>query len=560
MFCSKCGAELSKDAKFCSKCGNNVGIESSYEKDQSSTTIAKEAKVNKQNSFSMLKQKWLILAIVLIVGIGFFSKDSLIYAISPEKHVLLSLNKTFKVINKDLERMSSLLFGDISETDPSTNNLKAMINDIEHSDQWINNQIHILNGMGLELNTAMDKSNKEFYLSGQTIYDGRDFLSFNTKIDDREILLDIPELYHSSFMLPSKDFGRQWNMSNIAIDNNYFMDESLDISFSELMSDSEIIKMDEKTRKSYSNSFNTFIKNASFEKNGTEKILIGDKSKKCNKISIILNSNDVKNGILELIDAVKNDNRVVQSKDNLKNINQEYAINNYEESLENLKYEINEYFKMDISRFDVYTYNGNVVQMDLNIVPDMDYKEEIIKLGISFLGDKNLVDDIKLEFVVGNDDQDKIVITSKGNHAGNKKQFSDETEITLYSYGSELMLINSKTEIDLSKNKDNLKYLMNFKSEDGDMVLDVNGDFNSSSKKIEYNLHDILFTMNDYYQGSFRIKGSLALSLENQFKNIARLNSSDKVNILELTAYDADDIMDVMETNMEEIGYSFNLY
>lgn len=561
LFCTKCGNQLSDDAKFCGKCGNNLSGEESNSESQGSVKVVKEPKEKKEISFKMPKQKLgiIAIAIVLILALGFIAKDFLVYAITPEKYVLASLNKTFKTVGKDFNNMQSMFFGKIKPDSSNTNNIKFMVKNINHTDPWVNEDMYMLNGMGFELTTAMDRGNKAFFLNGKTIYNGRDFLSFNAKLDDEEIAVNIPELYHKSFMVPSKDFGRQWNMSTIARENYLYVNDSLDLSYSELMKDTVPEKMDDRTRKAYLNGFNTMIKNASFEKAGSEHLLIGDKSKKVNKTKVVLNSNDVKNGLLDLIDALRNDNRMEQWKDTLRSTNQSYVAQEFEEALNDMRYGINEYFEADRIIFHIYTVNGKVVQMDLNLIPDMDYKEDNLNATLGFLGDKNLIDEIKFEFVVGEDEEARLIFNSKGNHTGSKNSYTDDTRFILYEYGTEFMRLNSKTEIDLSKGKDNLKFNLDIVSEDANVTLNTKGDFNTSSKKIEYNLYDIFFTMKDYYQDSFLFEGSLSFSWEDGVKGVSDPSDTEKLRLLELTEYDIYEIMSILEENIYYLGNSLGL-
>lgn len=567
LFCVKCGNQLADDSKFCSNCGNVVGEEQNQiekqERSQQIGDIITASTELKEEGLKDKKQKpkWAVLAIVIavVLALGFIAKDFLVYAVSPEKFILSAINKTYKDLCKDLEKMESIFSINTLTKTSSTSNIKFLINNIQYSDDY-NEDLNMLNGMGIELTTGIDRNKKELVLCGKAIYDGSDVLSINSKLDDNELLVNIPELYHKSFTVPSKDFGKQWNNSIIAMENDAYVDDSLDISFSEIIEKNTLEKIDKRTKREYLKGFKTLIQNASYEKNGSEYLFIGDKSKKCKKTTVKLNHDDVKEGLIQLIDALNNDNRIEQWKNTLRNTDQYYAIQDFEESINEMRYGINEYYDIDSIIFDVYTKNGNVVQLDLILIPDIEYKEENLKGSIAFLGEKNLIDDFKLELIAGNGEEFNMLVSSKGDHLGNKNLYTDDTRITINSYGVEVARINSNTEVDLSKTKDNYKSNIDLISDEVNMQLNIKGDFTSSSKKIEYNLKDISIELEDDYGDSFIFQGILSLSEEEDIKNLANFETGEKLDLIKITEDDVYEIMYTLEENIENIVDLLGLY
>lgn len=567
LFCTKCGNQLADDSKFCSNCGNVVGEEQNQiEKQgqvQQTGDVITAATDPKEEGLKDKKQKskWAVLAIVIavVLALGFIAKDFLVYAVSPEKFVLSAINKTYKDLCKDLEKMRSMFSINTLTKTSSTSNIKFLINNIQYSDDYYED-LNMLNGMGIELTTGIDRNKKELVLCGKAVYDDSNVLSINSKLDDNELLVNIPELYHKSFTVPSKDFGKQWNNSIIAMKNDAYVDDSLDISFSEIIEKNTLEKIDKRTKREYLKGFKTLIQNASYEKNGSEYLYIGDKSKKCQKTTVKLNNDDVKDGLIQLIDALNNDNRIEQWKNTFRNTDQYYVIQDFEETINEMRYGINEYYDIDNITFDVYTKNGNVVQLDFILISDMEYKEENLKGSIAFLGEKNLIDDFKFELIPGNGEEFKMIVSSKGDHLGNKNLYTDDTRISINSYGIEVARINFNTEVDLSKAKDNYKSNIDLISDEVNMQLNIKGDFTSSSKKIEYNLKDVSIELEDDYGDSFIFQGALSLSEEEGVKNLDDFETIEKLDLVKITEDDIYEIMVTIEENVENIVDLLGLY
>lgn len=548
---------MADDAKICGQCGNNVGEQSIEPKVQEPVLTVKETKeVKEKKKMQLPRQKLAILAIglILLIGGGVMAKDTIIYTISPEKYVLLSMNNTYKSISKDMEKMKTMFLSDISPRDSYTNTINISVDSLTTNDPWMDEELYMFNGSGLELSSSIDRAKKEVQVSGKSFYNKRDFVSINGRLNDDELLLHIPELYNKVFMLPSKDFGRRWNESDISRETFSHLDESLDISYSNLVGDTLDTEMDSKTKSAYDKALNTILSNARFEKNGSINLSIGDKSKKCAWTSLIIEENHIKTSLLQLVDALEEDNRLEKTREILRKTNQEYIISDLEDGLRELRYSIEEYFQLDKFNMDIYTYNGKVVKVDMNILPDIDYKEEKVKIMVDLLGENSFLDDFKFEVLVG-EDGDKIVYTSRGNHLGQKNLLTDDSKLVVYGYGQEIIRLNSRTEIDLSKDKSNLDYSLDFNGDGMEFNFTTRGDFISTSDKIDYNFKDISVSTRDYYEYSFNFQGNLGLRLEKGAKNICDIDRIEKLKLLDVMGYDLYEIMSTIESNAYNIMY-----
>lgn len=565
MFCTKCGNQLPDDAGFCSECGNKVS-EESYEEHNDVIAKTKEVKERKKISFNfpniIPKQKFGLIAIALIavLVVGFLAMDSLVYAMSPEKYILSSINKTYKSVTKDLDKMGTLLMGNVDPNGSTTNHIGISIDNLGTTDYY--SDLDMFSGMGIDITTSMDRSKKELHLSATSTLRERDFVTLNAKLDDNELLVSIPEAYHKAFSVPSKNLGREWNNSYLGMQSYTKADESLDISFSELINDSRAaVAMDDSTKKEYLKVFETLTQNAIYEKDGTQELYIGNKDQKCNRTRIILNERDIKSGIIALIDAIGNDNRVESWKDTLRSTNQHYTVNEFEQSLNQIRDEIGEYFQVDRMVLDVYTTKGGLVKVDLSIIPDLDYREDTVTLGMELFGEKSLMDDFSFTMFIGEYEEGKMEFISKGNHSGAKNQFINDTSFVVYDYGSEVVNIASKVEIDLSQGRDNFKYDLDLEIDDQSISLITKGDFTSSSKKVDYNLKDISIRGQDYYYGDeFYFNGGLRLSWEEGARDVSNLGNVEKLPFLDIAEYDFYDTMSIIESNMSGIANFFEGY
>lgn len=495
----------------------------------------------------------LIVILILLLAL----KDTIAYSIFPKQYVISSINKSFKAVNKDLKKIQNIFLGDTTKK-ATTNNIKATIENVSSSDPWLGQIFKIFNGIGFEIKTARDFKEKSIYLGGKAIYGGNDFLSLDLKLDDSELLLKVPELYHKALSLPSKNLGKEWNKSAFAQASKMYVDESLDISFSELMKDADLIEMDKETKKDYLNAFTTFTKNAIYSKVGKEDLAKGLTSK---KIRISIDSHDIKNGLIELIQAFENDNRLEQWKNKLKATNQIYAIHEIEQGLANLKNEIEGFYELDGLVFDVYIKNGKALQIDLEITPDFEYMDENLKLSLGFLGEKNISDDIRFELTLGQK-LGKMIFTSKNHKTSKKNEIINEIQFVVFDHDDETIRLNSSATIDLSSKSDNLTYNLNILVPE-QIKIDIitNGDFQTSSNNIQYNLHNVLFIMEDIYQDeTINFSGSFFLSSINGTNKLPKIEEMEKVKVLELGQGDIYEITETIGMNIKKIIFSLGLH
>lgn len=540
MFCSNCGNQLPDSAKFCGKCGSPVEVE---EVQQSSyTAVKKEEKKKRTMSMPKVKSKWgiVVLAVAIVLVIGFLSKDLIIHAVSPELYTKLALKNTIDSVLSDYSKMESILFGGSKDGTSSTVNLKLAIEDARSNDQWTNAELSMIRGMGVDINTIFDEKNKELYLNGSFNVSGSKLISINSKLDDNELLLNIPELFDEVLSVPSKNFGREWNNSILGMESGLYVEDTLDISISNLTKTNPVEKMDEKTKNSYLNAFKVMTTNAHYEKNDSINLIINGSKKKCNGTIVTLEPKYVKQGLIALLDSVQSDNRLSYW---LENLDQNYSVAEFKENIEYMKDEIEEYFEVESVAISLFTNDGNIVKSEMKLV-EPTYKEEMT-IGIELLGGKNPLDDIYFEFSV---EDEKLTYESKGNHTGNKNMFVDDTVFEIHSYYGRVLKLESSTEIDLGKNKDNLKFDIKLSADDGVMSFNTTGDFASSSKSMIFKSDDINFSFRDSYD-DLRITFSADIKAENSVGKKPDYSNYKKLEALKMTENDLYDFLYTVEEN-----------
>lgn len=556
MYCSNCGNKLSGNSKFCSECGCRV---EEVEQAVSSTVIS--SKETKAGFKLKMKPKLGVLALVLVVllTVALVTKDYIIYAISPELHTKLALKNTIENIDKDYSKIQSLFFTNNKSNSGNTSNLNVSVMDANHTNPWMDEGLYYIKGMGIDMNTIIDEQNKELYFNGKYSLNGEEIVSTNIKLDDNELLINIPELFNKMVAIPSKDFGNEWNKSVFARETGERIDDSIDISFSRLQEIYTGEELDKNTKEAYINAFKTMVMNADYEKSGKSTLVADGKNKNCNKTVLKLKEEDIKHGILALLDAIKIDNRIKDSIDTglaYQNISKPYSSGaNYEEfqeAVEDLKDEIKEDFQADSVVLTVFTDNKNILKTEINIIPDMEYKEDALYLNIETLGNKSLLDDIKVEIKM---DPIEIVYESQGNHIGSGNKFINNSKFRFLSYGDNIEY-ESSLDIDFSKKTDNFKGNMSFRViDDVEMNLNVDGDFDSSTKNTQFRSDSIHFSIKDIYSDeAFNLRLSLAATEEQGANGKPDLSNYGKLNLFEASEYDIEEFIYSMEDNIYSLG------
>ena len=546
MYCTNCGSKLG-DGRFCSNCGKEVEDieqeEQLHEQEPATVAISPKKKI--------VKPKLGIIAIVLVVilVVGILSKDYITYAISPELSVKLAAKETMDSIKRDYYKMESILFGDVNSSQSQYLNMNLSIEDASHTDEWVNQELYMLKGMGVGIESIYDDENKELIFNGKYQIAGEDIISAMVKLDDNELQLSIPELFESIISVPSKNFGEAWNSSIFGQESGDVVNNNLDLSISNLQKNNNIEEMDEETKIAYMDALKLIFKDSIYEKGGTSNLNIGNGQKKANKTIITVQEESLKEGIIALLDALKSDNRIEYWTDNL---NQDIDYYEFNEAIEEAKREIRANFQMDSCTINLFTNNGNIVKSEIEIVADRTREDGTLSCNIELLGEKSPIDDFKLEFGVS--DNEKFIWQSKGNHTGNNNIFLDETRVAVTSNYGEELLGEFSTEIDLKKKENNLKAKMSIRVDGEEMGIETIGDYNSSANSQEFKSKDIKFTYRDYYDNILEMTFGMDLKTGTDVTNKPDFGSYEKVHLFEMDEYELYEFIYSVEENAYWIG------
>ena len=392
---------------------------------------------------------------------------------------------------------------------------------------------------------------------------GEDIASIDIKLDDKELLFNIPELFTEVISIPSKDFGKSWNKSIFYQETGISLEETLDLSISNLEKLVKPNKIEKGTQKAYIDALKKMIQNAEYTKNGTESLGIDGKSKQCNKTVMTLKERDIKESIISILDIVKKETSI---KDLINTIEDLQGYNNYyggmdfqhefEEAIEDMKSEVREYFELDRVVMTLYTYDGNIVKSTTDITPDRDYMNETLVLDIELLGGKSMLDDFRLEMKV---DRDGFVYKSKGNHSGDKNLFYNNTILEAFSYG-ETVRFESSVEIDLSKKKDNFEVYANMTADGGYMDFIMDGDFNQSTNSTELKSDNVRFIFQDYYGDTFDLGLGLNYKVGRDVGQKWDFSGYGKLKPFEMSQYDIEDFVYSIEHSAYQLVEKIQYY
>ncbi|WFA08560.1 hypothetical protein [Tissierella sp. Yu-01] len=476
------------------------------------------------------------LTLAVILSLNFFSKGYITYATSPELSVKLAAKETIDNITKDYHTIESLLFGNIDWYKSHYINMSLSIEDASHTDELVSQDLHLLKGMGIDIASVFDDAKKELIFNGKYQIGGEDLISLMLKLDDEELQITIPELFEKVLSVPSKNYGEEWNKSIYGqeigeIDNN------LDLSITNLQKNSK--EIDDETKNAYMNALNLIFKGAKYETAGTTTLKIGNDHKEANITLITLEEKNVKDGVIALYDAVKLDNSIDHWTD---------------ETIEAMQEYVREYFKMDSLTINVFTYNGNIVKSEIEIVADKDSEDGTLFCTIELLGEKSLMDDFRFELEVADE---KFTWETKGNHTGNDNKFLSTTKITMISPEGEEFIGEFSTEIDLQKKNDNFKANINFKVDGEEMNLVTLGDYNLFGDSLEFKSNDINFTFRDYNDSILKMTFKTNLKTGTDITNKQDFRNYDKVELFKMDESQLDEFIYLIEENAYTLGEKF---
>lgn len=495
------------------------------------------------------KMRVIALTLAVILALSFFATGNITYAMSPELSIKLAAKKTMDNLMKDYLKMESLLFGNMKSSKSHSINMNLSIEDADHTDELVNQELYLLEGMGVDISSIFDDAKKEFIFNGKYQIGGEDLISLMFKLDDNELQITIPELFERVLSVPSKNFGEEWNKSVFGQQSGV-LNNNIDISLSNLQENYSMRKMNDETKNAYISAVKSIFKDAIYKDGGNTSLKIGNDHKKVNKTIITLQEDSVKEGIIAWYDANKIDNR---SNYWIDIYNQDIYSNELDEVIDGMQDYVREELEMDSLTINLYTYNGNIVRSEMELVVDKELEDGTLYCNIDLLGEKSLIDDFMFEVIVGNE---KFLWESKGNHTGNNGMFLDDTRILFTSPYGEEFVGEFSTEIELKKEKDNFKSNISLILDGEEMNVSTLGDFSSSTKSLAFKSEDIKFSFKDYNNDILELTFNLDLKM-GDIANNPDLGNYEKLELFKLDENELNDFADLIEENAFLLGVKF---
>ncbi|MBQ3023389.1 MAG: zinc ribbon domain-containing protein [Clostridia bacterium] len=550
MFCSNCGTKNSNDAQFCTNCGARLSAAVIQQSSAEQVTLGNQTASNNQVGQSPViteapktdfefnpepKKKsamapLIIIAAVLICVIGFLFKDIVLAAVAPKLYASNVLTKTVEQIADESEEAEKNILGfNIGKEKDLTVDLEATLNEIGSLD---------LENTGFKITAAKSDSKKKLMYGGEFIYDGKSIISALAMLDNKNIYVDVPELFEKSLGVPSKKFGKAWNESEIAKESGVELSEDLDLSYSNLMKKDEFFTKD--TIKALEKEIKNLIQVSELEKSKGSATVNG-KSVKTRTLAIAIDPDELSDYFTESINIIEDD----------ENLQELLANSDAEDTLDEAFSEMKTGLKEACNYIDdavvlkMQVYKGRVVEFAVELkVEDVE-----VRVGIAFEDSSTFINNVVVRIEVKEYDEEMLVeAISKGNHIGKGKVYTDETVVKVITPdGEEMELVEHTLTIDMKKNVYEQALTVNADGEEGGIALEGTC---SNKKEFKLTLEKIKFKgeLDDEVPA---VKGKLGITIRPKAK-FEKVNTSKTLNILEADEQELENWAENVEENAEK--------
>ncbi|MBQ7039261.1 MAG: zinc ribbon domain-containing protein [Clostridia bacterium] len=566
MFCTNCGKKVEDGELFCTGCGEK--LETTAEQAEASTPVEEvqqnsvltmteevqqpvpsfeEAPVAQQNfvqafevqevvapkkSYAGLIIGAVAAAVIVIFGMLFLFKDVVLATFMPKLYLGGAIDKTVEELSDESAELYKWLYGfDAEDVSEFTYKLGATVDEIAGQD---------VNSLGAEAVVAKSDNKKVLAANANLLYDGKNVIAANLSLDDEKIAFDIPELFDKSLSLPSKDFGKAWNSSDIGKESGTEFDDDLDLSYSKLFTEKKNDKVFTKeTDKALKEISKTLAEEAVIE-NEKGTATVNGKSVKTRRLNVTIPANALEDYIVDTIKCIVKDENISANypedvKDQIDDM-----IDELSEGIE----ELSEVYDDVVIDLDVY--NGKIVK----ITHEAEIEDADILVQLELRNSKNLIDDIYgLIEIKADGEKMTIELESKGNHVPNKNVYSDETYVKIKIPYEDSISVESSTLFDSGNNICNGEIKVKVEGEEAKVSFDGKYD---NKDGFDVQLEDVSVKVG----GETLFKGSINLYMNNKFEaEVPNIDGS--LNILEA---DEDDMMnwaDEVEGNFEEFAEKY---
>lgn len=486
MYCTKCGTQLSDDARFCYGCGTptnssaptgTAGAQPRYE---NAATPKKPPKKKKRGILAIVA----IVAAVVLVGVavaalafsGLFGSDSV--------KVAAALAKSGEAFSDAVDQMELTDLSSLTESKKVSEDISVWIDEIDGSST--------MKGMGIRLSADSNLPGRNVGMAVTPFFGSADLLSVQMKLEDSEVYVGSPELTGGKFyMINTQTFCQ--DLENMGAD----MGEAAGISFN-------IFDIIEKAEKLYGKNDDLtkeikqaaieLAKSAEVEKSGSETIAVNGQNLKCTAYDVLITENSMYKFVTTLEDAYLN----AQNPGGLGELLESMGlpaevVEEMEYTLEGSSTDITDAFsdiyyvveQLGDIQLALYLHDGYVVAA----VYEKNFDGTDVAMILNIGGGKNYVDDISLRLIA---EDEEYRIGSSGNHAGTNDVFTDETVVEYVYNGDGYTLATLNTTYAPKQKSDNF----NFKMDMDSVAVQLRGQLTCDEEFMNLNLNKI--TVSEY--------------------------------------------------------------
>lgn len=580
MFCTKCGTKNDENSRFCENCGaalseivetensvqdkpvsddlpktqNEMETTDSPVEEASETqeeTVQQSANQKKDDSSeeadfivseeinpeipevelkpvknSGKTRKVLLIALaVCVLGVLFW--DSVLAAVAPKLYAQTVLTRTIDKVNDEMMKSEKNILGfNVEKEKEITASIEGILNEVAGKD---------LGGVGFKMTAKNSEKKKKLMYSAELVYDGDTFASGLFMLDDKNIYIDSPEFFKDSLSVPSKNFGKAWNNSDLADELDIKLSDDIDLSYSNLFKKNKSF-LSKKSDKAIEKEIAKLVK-ASEVKTSKGSASVNEKTVNTKTVEISIDPDDLEDMLKVSIDIIEED-------ENIKELSE--ATDESEEAVEELFDGLREGVGVLCDNIDdeivleLQVYKGKAV----NIALEFEVKHgPTIRMETAFEDSKTFINDMKMLIEVKMNGE-KVVLeaNSEGNHVAKGKVFTDETVIEVKAAGQKLAEFEHTMTMDMKKSDYEQEF--SAKVNDGGEALEFGFSFEGTcSNKKEFKLVIDKFKFKGgngdmAAEVDLKIKGQLSLTITPKAK-FDKVNTSGTLNVLEA---DEDDL------------------
>lgn len=418
MHCGKCGAKNEDVSGVCAVCGAVIEETPSSENTE------------QKNSTTKTKTILSVAMIVLIIGgVCVFAKDLILKTFSPKTYVSSLIETTFSQVADELARANENFFGFSTENlKDYTVSLGASIN--SHPDFYIEN-------IGLSAKIGVSESQKEAIGTLAFLHDDESLVSADLYLNDQELGVTVPELMNEYLVVPSKEFGKAWNLSALKEWSDADeLDENLDISFSALrLAESNTIS--EETNKELVHLSEELYRQAQFVSKEKTEVSLDGELKQSVKYNITIGGTAVGDYLAACLQTITDDAIFKQG----------VAGEDFEESVEELL-SLFDYIEFSDVRLCIYEYNNRIVKFSVKETLDIAGEDASFLFSMETRQEKSFINDVNVDLTTKSGGEIvKVVLQTDGNHSAEGDIFTDNTYMSIETPYEKIAEIETVTEL-----------------------------------------------------------------------------------------------------------------